>query len=321
VGNMDLEKKIDLVKSNTVEVVTEEELRQLLQKNDKPVAYCGYEPSGPVHIGHLVTIQKLVQMQEAGFKVKILLADWHAFLNRKGTWEEINKNADQWKKSFKKLGLEKAEYIMGTSFQHKREYLDDVMELAQSTTLKRTMRSMQEVARDFDNAHVSQMIYPLMQIVDLKHLGIETAQAGIEQRKIHMLARETLSKINYTSPVLVHTPLINALQESEGKMSSSIPGSIISVNDSKEEIINKMNKAFAEQGKTENNAVLDIVQLILFPMLGKLKIERQKKFGGDKVFKNFEELRQAYADNSLHPQDLKSAAGKALAKILSEAKS
>ena len=64
---MDFEGKLDLVRDNTAELITEEEIKALLQTKDKPVVYCGYEPSGPVHLGHLVTITKLIQLQKAGF--------------------------------------------------------------------------------------------------------------------------------------------------------------------------------------------------------------------------------------------------------------
>jgi tyrosyl-tRNA synthetase len=42
------------VTRNTVEIVTEEELRSLLGQTQKKV-YAGYEPSGEIHLGHLVT--------------------------------------------------------------------------------------------------------------------------------------------------------------------------------------------------------------------------------------------------------------------------
>jgi tyrosyl-tRNA synthetase len=43
---MDLQKKIDVVTKNSEEVVTQEELRVLLETNAKPKAYWGFECSG-----------------------------------------------------------------------------------------------------------------------------------------------------------------------------------------------------------------------------------------------------------------------------------
>ena len=43
-----------------------------------------FETSGDVHLGHLVTMSKLKDMEKAGFKVKVLFADWHTGLTGKG---------------------------------------------------------------------------------------------------------------------------------------------------------------------------------------------------------------------------------------------
>ena len=53
VKNLSVDERFELIKRNTVEIITEEDLRELLKKNKKPVVYCGYEPSGPLHLGHL----------------------------------------------------------------------------------------------------------------------------------------------------------------------------------------------------------------------------------------------------------------------------
>ena len=44
--NLDLEEKLELVKRNTQEIVTVEELRSLLETEARPRAYWGFECSG-----------------------------------------------------------------------------------------------------------------------------------------------------------------------------------------------------------------------------------------------------------------------------------
>ena len=106
---------------NTVEVVTGDDLRALLAQPHKKV-YAGYEPSGEIHLGHLVTINKLVDLQPAGFEVTVLLADLHAFLNRKGTMETVGKLAEYNKRCFEGLGLKNVNYILGSELQLNRTY-------------------------------------------------------------------------------------------------------------------------------------------------------------------------------------------------------
>jgi tyrosyl-tRNA synthetase len=82
---MDVESKLALIKQVGEEIITEEELRQLLNTKEHPIAYDGFEPSGiDVHIaqGVLRTIN-VNKMTKAGCKFKMLVADWHAWANNK----------------------------------------------------------------------------------------------------------------------------------------------------------------------------------------------------------------------------------------------
>ena len=145
---MDVEKRLELIKRNTEEIITEDLLKELLKKKKNLVVYCGYELSGVMHLGHLVTILKLMDLEKAGFKVKILLADVHSLLNRKGDEKVIGREVDNWKRILKSIGIN-AEIALGSDFQFKREYQMDVMKLAQHSTINRGLRSMQEIAREF----------------------------------------------------------------------------------------------------------------------------------------------------------------------------
>ncbi|MEI6058355.1 MAG: tyrosine--tRNA ligase [archaeon] len=311
---MDVKEKIELIKRNAEEVLGEEKLVSLLKSKKQPVVYCGYEPSGEIHIGHFVTVLKLKDFEDAGFKVKILLADWHAWLNRKGDWKFIGEQVKKWEKAFKKMGLKKPEIVVGTSFERKAEYIDDVFQLAAGSTLNRGLRSMQGVARDLENAKVTQIIYPFMQVVDMKHLGVDAVVGGMEQRKIHMIAVESLKDIGYDVPVFVHTSLIPSLKgENEGKMSSSDKDSLISVSDSSEDIMKKVSKAFCPEG--QKNPVLDIARLLIFPVFDEIEVKRPEKFGGNVVYGSYSDLERDFLAKKLHPMDLKKVIGDKLAEM------
>lgn len=317
---MNLDEKCNLVKRNTVEIVTEEELRQQLSSKKQPVTYCGYETSGELHIGHAVTATKLMDLEKAGAKVVVLLADWHAWLNKKGTWKELHESAEIMKKGFKALGLKNAKYVLGGDFQQTKEYQNDVLTMALHTSMDRALRSMQEIARDYEHAKVSQVIYPLMQVADIKHLKVTIAHGGIEQRKIHMLGREIIETINWPKFCCVHTPLINSLQGPGTKMSSSVPNSFISVRDSEDTVRKKLKEAYCKEGEVEGNPVLEIARLLIFPRVKEFAIKRPAKFGGDVSFKSADELEQTFAQKKLHPLDLKNAVAEELCEILAPAR-
>src|SRR3989344_733512 len=284
---IETEKRLELIRRNAAEIVTEEELKILLEKKKKPVVYCGYEPSGPLHLGHFVTITKLMDFEKAGFKVKVLLADIHTFLNRKGSEEEIKKEVENWKKTIKAIGLN-AEVVLGSSFQFDKEYQLDVMRLAQGSTINRGLRSMQEIARDIENATISQLLYPLMQVADIKYLEADVAEGGLEQRKVHMIGKDMMSIVKHPF-VAVHTPLITSLKGPGEKMSKSIPGSGISVTDGYEEIKKTISKAYCPEKIVEENPILQIAKLIIFPRFSTIILERDKKFGGKLEVKGYEE--------------------------------
>ncbi|MEM3761413.1 MAG: tyrosine--tRNA ligase [Archaeoglobaceae archaeon] len=316
---MDLEEKIALISRNAEEIVTVEELKKLLEAKEKPRAYVGYEPSGEIHLGHLITVNKLKDLQKAGFEIVVLLADIHAYLNEKGTFEEIRELAERNMRTFIAFGLKKenTKFVLGSDYQLKKDYVLDVLRLARITTLNRAKRSMDEVSRRKEDPMVSQMIYPLMQALDIAYLNVDVAVGGIDQRKIHMLARENLPALGYKAPVCIHTPIIAGL---DGEKMSKSKGNYISLRDSEEEVERKIMKAYCPQGIVEGNPIIDLVKHYVFPAFEKLKVERDAKFGGDIEYTSFESLVEDFKAKRLHPMDLKKSVSRYLNELLSDAR-
>lgn len=310
---MDRDSKIQLIKRGTLEVVTLEELHHKIETH-KMNAYIGFEPSGKVHLGHAITVKKMIDLQKAGFKIKILLADLHAYLNGKGSLEDINKISEYNIRCFKALGLsEETQFILGSNFQTKEDYTRRVYELALSTTLSRAKRSMAQITRENKDHKVAEVIYPLMQVLDMKFLEVDVAVGGMEQRKIHMLARDNLPKIGYAAPVCIHTPLLHGTDGSD-KMSSS-KNNFIAIDDTPQQIEEKVKKSFCPPGVVKGNPVLEIAEHFIFTEEQNLIVERPGKFGGDLIL-NQEELVDVYAQGDLHPMDLKNTVSTYLVDIL-----
>lgn len=305
--------KIDIVKRNLVEIIQEEELEELISKGIQPKIYAGYEPSGKIHLGHLLTIFKLLDFKRIGFKVIVLLSDLHAYLNNKGSLEEIEEVAKMNKKVFEATGLD-ADYVIGSSFQLDPEYMKNVLILSGKVTLNRARRSMDEVGRNMKTAKVSQIIYPLMQVMDIARLDVDVALGGIDQRKIHMLAREELPEMGFRKPICAHLPIIEGL---DGEKMSSSKTNFIAVDDSEEDIEKKINSSFCPPGSIENNPIITIFEYFIFQRYDKVIIERDIRYGGDVVYSNFTNFKNDYLKGNLHPVDLKKNAINYLNKILS----
>ncbi|GAA0677260.1 tyrosine--tRNA ligase [Natronoarchaeum mannanilyticum] len=304
----------DLITRNAEEVVTEEEVEALAADPDGKRAYVGYEPSGVLHVGHLLTANKLIDLQDAGMEVVVLLADVHAYLNGKGSFEEIRETAEVMREQFLAYGLdaEQTEFVYGSEFQLDEEFALDLHQLELSTSLNRAQRAMAEL-QGGDTAKVSHVVYPLMQALDIEYLDVDLAVGGLDQRKVHMLAREELPDLDYEVRPALHTPIIADLTSGEGKMSSS-SGETISMEDSAEELEEKVNAAFCpptrdpepdDEGNERENPVLELFRYHVFPRFESVTVERPDEYGGDVTYDDYEALAAALESGELHPADAK----------------
>jgi tyrosyl-tRNA synthetase len=166
---------------------------------------------------------------------------------------------------------------------------------------------MDELSRSKEDRKVSQMIYPLMQAVDIKFLDIDVAVGGIDQRKIHMLAREHLPKLGFKAPICIHTPLLIGL---DGEKMSSSKGNYIAVDEPAERVEQKLMSAFCPPNLIEGNPVLQIYKHTIFSGkdIGAVVIERSNKHGGDVQYERYDELELDYVEGRLHPLDVKTNA-------------
>lgn len=314
-GRTSLEEKLELATRGVEEVVTEHELRELL-KGKSLTVYCGYEPSGKIHFGHALTVQKLIDFQKFGARAIVLLADLHAYLNDKGSLEEIRRIADYNRHCFIALGLDekRTKFMLGSSFQLEPKFSMDVLRMAVSTTLLRARRSMATIARHLENPDVAQVLYPLMQAVDMACLNVDVAVGGIDQRKVHMVAREKLPALGYRKPVCVHVPLLHGL-DGAAKMSSS-KGNFIAIDDEPTVIEEKVEKAFCPPKVVKDNPVIEYAEHVVLPALGSLEVKRSPRYGGPLKVGSSPELRKLYAAGKLHPADLKAGIASAVIKLL-----
>ncbi|MBN1762321.1 MAG: tyrosine--tRNA ligase [Methanomicrobia archaeon] len=304
---------------NVEEIITKDEFVALLgsKSERQPRAYVGIEPSGNVHIGHLPFLNTLRELQRLGVHIIVLLADLHAYLNEKGNFEQIGETAEYNKRCFAASGLtDETEFVYGSDYQMEKEYTMNVLRLATITTEKRARRSMDEVSRSTEDRKVSQAIYPLMQAVDIAHLEVDIAVGGIDQRKIHMLARENLPKLGFKAPICIHTPLLIGL---DGDKMSSSKQNFIAVDEPAESVKKKLVSAFCPPEIAEGNPVLQIYKHVIFPspeLSGEVTIERSEKYGGNVSYERYEELERDYVAGTLHPSDLKANAIRSLNEVL-----
>lgn len=334
---MDIEKRIDLIRRVGEEIVTEEELRELLQTKSRPVAYDGFEPSGMAHLAFGVYRPiNIKDMLDAGIHFKLYLADWFAWINNKmaGDLERIRKVGEYFIEVWKAAGVDmkKVDVIWASDVANSRDYWKKVVLIAKSTSVQRATRCLTIMGRkEGDMTETAQFFYPMMQTADIFELGADICQLGADQRRANMLAREVGPKLGWWKPVVISHHMIIGLSgakqpegfdenkkldmEISSKMSKSRPSTSIFVHDSKEMIAEKIRNAYCPEKVVENNPVMEYFRYIIFRKFDSIKIERPKKFGGELVFHSYDELQNEYL-NGLHPLDLKNACADYTDKII-----
>lgn len=314
---MAVDERLELVTRHAEEVVTREELRALLERGGMPRAYVGLEPSGLMHIGTgFVVASKVSDLVRAGLHVVVFLADWHAYINDKldGNLENIRTCAEYFRDAFRALGVPDAvEYLYANEFVGHPEYWQKVIQVSKASTVARIRRALTVMGRREEEADLdaSKLIYPAMQVADIRWMDLDLALGGMDQRHAHMLYRDVAPKLGWKQVVALHTPLLPGLQgvgrmdPIAGKMSKSNPDSSVLITDPPAEVERKIGKAFCPPKETKDNPILEIAHLVLFPRLGSLRVPRDAKFGGEVVYESYAQLARAYASGELHPKDLK----------------
>ncbi len=328
---MDVTEKFNLiVKSPTEEIVTKDELLDLLKTNSNPKHYIGFEISGFLHLGSLISTGfKINDFMKAGVNCTVFLADWHTLINDKlgGDWDTISKVSKYYADAFK-LVCPGIKIVLGSElYDSKKEYWFEFVKFTKHMSLARTMRTLTIMGRSENEEKIdlAKLLYPPMQAVDIHSLDLDIVHAGMDQRKIHMLVREIFPKMKWKIPIAVHQKLLPGLSEPGDpkyggeltKMSKSDPNSGVFIHDSNDEIKLKIKKAWCEEGNTENNPLLEITKNVIFHEFNEISVERSEKFGGNVTYTDSSQLELDFSQKKLHPSDLKQTVSNYLIKIIS----
>jgi tyrosyl-tRNA synthetase len=321
---MDTAEQVDLVTRHTAEVVTESELAALLDE-ESPSVYIGYAPTGEMHIGHFTTIRTLADFLRAGLDVTVLVADLHAHLDdEKSPYELLDARSTYYRESIEAMidaagaDPDDVEFVRGTDYQLDAEYTLDLYRTIAETTVARTQRAASEVVRESESPNLGGLVYPLMQSLDVKALGVDIAYGGIDQRGIYMLSRELLPDHGWHEPVCLFAPLLSGL--SGEKMSASDATSKVNLTDDPDTVAEKIDDAYCPMGEVEDNGVLEYLEHLVFPVLSisdePFVVERPEQYGGDLVYEEYESLETDFVSEDLHPADLKGAAGTYVSEVI-----
>ncbi len=322
---MDSNEKLELIKRNTEEIITNQELEEVIKTKKQPSAYIGMACTGRIHIGYFVPIMKIKDFLKAGFKFKILIADLHSYLDdQKTPFKLLDKRVKYYKEvlslMLKSVNADTThlEFVRGSDFQLEKEYIKDMLKLSALNTLTRCKRAASEVVRFGDEPKLSGFIYPIMQALDEEYLKIDCQYGGIDQRKLLMFARENLPRLGYKARIEIMTPMLPGLKGE--KMSASIEQSKVDIISPKEQLKNNIEKAFCPEGQIQGNGVLAFFKHVLMVLKEETKenliIKRAERFGGNIIYSLYSDLEKDFVNKKLHPMDLKTSLIEELDKLI-----
>ena len=217
---MTLEEKLNLIKQVGEEIVTEEELKKLLESGEQLIAYDGFEPSGQIHIAQgILRSVNINKMVKAGAKFKMLVADWHAMANNKlgGDLEKIQTTGKYFIEVWKACGMDlsNVEFIWASDLVKNSDYWKLVLQVGRTNALRRFIRTAEMMGRQesLDALTGANIIYSCMQVADIFTLGAKITQLGMDQRKVNMLAREIGPQLGFWKAVVVSHHMLMGLQQ------------------------------------------------------------------------------------------------------------
>lgn len=273
------------------------------------------------------------------------ISDVHAFLdNLKAPIELVNHRCTYYAfiltAVLRSIGvpLDKLKFVTGSSYQYSAEYTRDVYRLASITSEHDCKKAGAEVVKQAASAPLSGLLYPLLQALDEEHLGVDIQFGGVDQRKIFALAEERLPALGYAKRAHLMNGMVPGL--AGGKMSSSDPNSKIDFLDPPSEVKKKIKAAHAAPGVVEGNGMLAFLKAVILPIAtlqisergysafvkpqdGRTTPEgalatfvRKEEYGGSIHYTNYDDIEADYANEELHPGDLKGFVTEAINTLL-----
>nr|AQM56846.1 tyrosinyl-tRNA synthetase [Bombyx mori] len=317
------QEKKHLITRNLQEVLGDDKLTEILKQRDLKI-YWGTATTGRPHVAYFVPMLKIADFLKAGCEVTILFADLHAYLdNMKAPWELVALRTQYYEAAIKAMltsigvPLEKLKFVRGTEYQLSKEYTLDVYRLSSVVTEHDAKKAGAEVVKQVEHPLLSGLLYPNLQALDEEYLKVDAQFGGVDQRKIFTMSEKFLPQLGYAKRIHLMNPMVPGL--TGGKMSASEADSKIDLLDTPTNVKKKLKKAFCEPGNISDNGVLSFTKHVVFPLMKEgetFKIKRSAEHGGDANYSKYEDLETAFANQEIHPGDLKASAEDAINKLL-----
>ena len=239
-----------IVRRGVAEIIVEQEFIQLLKSGKSLRLKEGFDPSAPdIHLGHVVGLRKLRQLQQLGHKVILIVGDWTARIGDPSgqsatrpllSQSEIEANAQTYMKQFFKVVDKDKTEVRWQSEWFDKFSLDTVIKLTSKFTVAQIL-----AREDFNSRYnsgnpisLAETLYPLLQAYDSVAIKAGVEFGGTDQKFNCLMGRELQQIMGQTPQHVFFTPILIGT-DGIHKMSKSL-GNYIGIAEAPKEMYGKI---------------------------------------------------------------------------------
>jgi tyrosyl-tRNA synthetase len=244
-----------LLNRGVAEIIVREELEELLRSGKKLRLKEGFDPTLPdIHLGHMVALRKLRQLQELGHQVVLIVGDWTAQIGDPSgasitrpmlSAEQVRANAETYMEQFFKIVDRDKTEVRWQSEWYGKFLLSDVIKLTSRFTVAQLLAREDFSARYAAGRPIAitELLYPLLQAYDSVMIEADVEFGGTDQKFNLLVGRELQSMVGqrpqqlFLVPILVGTDGVQKMSKSLGNYigvaepAPEIYGKVMSISD------------------------------------------------------------------------------------------
>ncbi len=250
----EIDRQLSVIAARTVDLVSREELQAklkyaLTERRPLRVKY-GADPSAPdIHLGHVVGLNKLREIQDLGHTVVFIIGDFTGLIGDPSgqsvtrpplSRAQIEANAKTYQaQAFQVLDPQRTEVHFNSEWCGDMSF-NAVLQLAGQVTVAQMLARDDFQQRFSDNSPISltEFLYPLIQGYDSAMVKADIELGGTDQLFNMLLGRDIQKAHGQTPQVVLTLPLLEGL-DGIRKMSKSL-GNYVGITESAREMFGKL---------------------------------------------------------------------------------
>ena len=239
-----------ITKRGVAHIIPEDEFIRRLQEGKPLRLKMGFDPSRPdLHLGHVVGLRKLRQLQDLGHELILIVGDWTAQIGDPSgqsdtrtmlSAEDVRENAETYMRQFFKVVDPDRTRAVYQSEWFGKFTLTDVIRLTSHFTVNQFLHRDDFATRYAAQRPiaVTEMLYPLLQAYDSVAIEADVEFGGTDQLFNLLVGRELQEKVGQR-PQLVFTMPILPGTDGVRKMSKSL-NNYVALEDTPRDIFGKI---------------------------------------------------------------------------------